>query len=84
MGAHISGGQVGGVAVENLNQTEARMRAYSALVAQDLARADPTNAEVETRLAAHQFIEVFNEPSQPVTTAASKALDNILLKVGAN
>ncbi|WP_085828571.1 urea ABC transporter permease subunit UrtB [Roseovarius gaetbuli] len=84
LGVHISEGRVGGVAVEDLNQPEARARAYAALVAQGLAEPDPTSAEIEAHLGAHQFVEIYKEPSQPVTTAASEALDKILLKVGMN
>lgn len=84
LGAHISEQEVGGVALEDLNQPEARARAYAVLVTQGLAKPDPTSAEIEAHLGAHQFVEIYNEPSQPVTSAASVALDKILLNVGMN
>lgn len=81
---HISDGKVGGIAVEDLNQPEARDRAYAALVSQGLARATPTGAEIEAQLAAHQIVEVYSEPSPVVTSAASEALEAILVNVGVN
>jgi urea transport system permease protein len=81
---HISDGEVGGIAIEELNQPEARDRAYAALVSQGLARATPTSAEIEAQLAAHQIVEIYSEPSPVVTSAASEALEVILMNVGVN
>ncbi len=77
LAAHIDGGKVGGVPIAQLNTDEARARAYAALVATEMAPAQITEAEVTQSLNDHIFAEIYQEPSQAITTAAEAALTSI-------
>lgn len=81
---HIIEGKVGGIDVMLLDKPDQRARAYVGLVAQGVAKAAPTLPEIKAAVAQHSFVEIYNEPSKPVTTAAAIAMEGIDLKVGAN
>ncbi len=84
LGANIVDGKVGGIAIGRLGETEARAQAYAALVKAGLATATPTESEMDAALNAHQFVEIYAEPSAAVTTAAQAALGTIATRVGVN
>lgn len=81
---HITDGKVGGINVMLLDQPDARARAYAGLVAKGLVKAAPTVPEIKSAVASHSFVELYREPSKPVTTAAAAAMQHIDLRVGAN
>jgi urea transport system permease protein len=84
LAANIDGGKVGGVPVAQLNTDEARARAYAALAAAGVAPPAPSPADIEASLAAHTFVDVYDEPAKAVTDAAVEALKSIELRVGMN
>lgn len=84
LAANIVDGRVGGIPTAQLSGEDAREQAYAALVGQDLAPPHPTEQEVTAALAAHQFAELYAEPSAAVTTAAEAALSDIAVNVGLN
>ncbi len=84
LAANIDAGSVAGVAVAQLGSEAARGRAYAALVAADKAAPMLSEEEVGALLDAHQFAEIYREPSAAVTTAASKVLTRIEMRVGLN
>ena len=75
--ANITNGQVGGIAVADLNTQSARDRAYTALETAGTVATAATNDEATAALAAHQFYEVYAEQDATVTTAAKAALTAI-------
>ncbi|OYX43905.1 MAG: urea ABC transporter permease subunit UrtB [Rhodobacterales bacterium 32-67-9] len=81
--AHIEGGRVGGVAVEDLGSDAARLFAYAALA--DAGVVPPTLApnEQDAALAAHVFYEEYVEPDPAISDAAGDALRAIETRVGA-
>ena len=81
---HIIEGKVGDIDVMLLDQPNQRALAYAGLVAQGLAKAAPTLPEIKAAVEQHSFVEIYNEPSMPVTAAATVAMEGIGLKVGAN
>jgi urea transport system permease protein len=81
---HIDEGRVGGVPLVSLNDPEARRTAYAGLAAAGLVAPDPTEADISRALDAHQFVSLYSEPSEAVTTAAQAALDSIAIRVGVN
>lgn len=83
LGAHLVDGMVGGVALADLAQQEARDRAYTALETAGTVPTAATEAEVTAALAAHSFVEIYAEPDAQVTAAAKAALAGIAIKVGA-
>ncbi|MDO9524070.1 MAG: urea ABC transporter permease subunit UrtB [Gemmobacter sp.] len=81
--ANLHDGQVGGVALADLNTEPARARAYNALEAAGAVPPAATDDEVDAALKAHRFYETYAEPDAAVTTASLAALDGIGTKVGA-
>ncbi len=79
--ANIVDGQVGGVAVADLNSQANRDRAYTALEQAGTVPTAATNDEAATALATHSFYEVYVEPDATVTQAARAALTQIDRKV---
>ncbi|CUH65222.1 LIV-I protein H [Thalassovita gelatinovora] len=77
-------GMVGGVPVAELNTQAARERAYAGLVTAGVVAAAVTDAEAAKAVRAHRFVDVYDEPSQAVTDAASATLDAIETKVALN
>ncbi len=84
LSSNIEGGTVGGVPVAQLNSDAARDRAYAELVEAGKAAPKLSEEEVGALLAAHQFAEIYREPSTAVTDAAQKALARIETMVGLN
>jgi urea transport system permease protein len=81
--ANIADGAVGGIKLADLNTPAARDTAYNALEAAGTVPAAATDAEVTAAVAAHQFYDLYSEPDQAVTTAATAALSRIEFKLGA-
>jgi urea transport system permease protein len=72
--ANIEAGRVGGIPVAQLGTQAKRDAAYDALVAADLAAPRITAEDIAASLASYQFLEIYQEPSQAVTEAATAAL----------
>ncbi len=80
---NIVAGRVGGVPVAELSGQAARDRAYSALEAAGTVPTAATADEIAAALDAHPIREVYAEADPAVTTAATRALAAIAVKVGA-
>jgi len=80
--AHVTGNEVAGVRVHTLRTEEARRAAYDILAAQGLVPMVPTEADRLAAVQAHVFHEVYDEPSQVVTSAALETLASINTRVG--
>ena len=72
--AHIDGGRIAGYPVAQLFTEAARNRAYDALAERDLAAPRVTQSDIDASLASYRFFDVYEEPSQAVTNAATAAL----------
>ncbi len=72
--ANIEAGRVGSFPIAQLGTQAKRDAAYDALVAADLAAPRITADDIAASLASHQFLEIYQEPSQAVTEAATAAL----------
>ncbi|WP_225026773.1 urea ABC transporter permease subunit UrtB [Xinfangfangia pollutisoli] len=83
LAAHIAEGKVGGVPVADLSSQAARDRAYTALEQAGTVPTAATDDEVTAALAANPVYEIYAEPDPAVTAAATRALHEIGLKVGA-
>ncbi len=81
--ANLVDGRVGGVPLATLGDPETRARAYDALAADGLVPSRVEETDVKTALAAHDFFDVYAEPSAAVTDAARAAITSIGLRVGA-
>lgn len=79
---HIVNGAVAGVPVAELATEEGRDRAYSALEAQGTVPAAASEAEVDQALARYQFLDLYAEPDQSVTSAAQAAMKRSELELG--
>lgn len=73
LAANIVDGHVGGVPVGQLNDPEARDRAYEALERAGTVPAAATEAEAQETLAATRFFDIYAEPDAAVTDAARAA-----------
>jgi urea transport system permease protein len=84
LAANITEGRVGGVPLAQLSDPEARNRAYDALAADGTVppRMDPAGREA--LIAAHRFLDIYDEPSAALTDAAEQALAAIETRVGVN
>ncbi len=82
--ANIVDGQVAEVPTHRLNDTSLRETAYANLAERGIVPPLVTEAQVDTALAAHTFVQVFADPSPAVTTAATAALESISYRVGVN
>ena len=81
---YIAGGVGGGVQVAELRTQGARERAYAGLGKAGTVTAAITDAEAAQAVRAHRFVDLYDEPSQAVTDAASATLDAIETKVALN
>ncbi|UYV36596.1 urea ABC transporter permease subunit UrtB [Rhodobacteraceae bacterium D3-12] len=81
---NITNGRVGGVPLAQLDDDANRHKAYVALVNAGQAQAFATEPEVRATLAAHSFFDSYAESSRTVTTAATKALADIDVKLALN
>nr|WP_232829394.1 urea ABC transporter permease subunit UrtB [Tropicimonas sp. IMCC34043] len=80
--SHIVDGRVGGVPVSELNDDNARDRAYATLAEAALVPPTATAAEVEQAIASHAFYDRYNETSVALTDAATATLHSVNTRVG--
>ena len=78
---NLNNGEVGGVALADLNTQAARDRAYTALEASGAVLPAATDDEVAEALNRFRIYEVYVEQNVAVTTAAEAALQRINAKV---
>ena len=81
--ANIVDGAVAGTPIAQLDTQSARNAAYTALEVAGTVPVAATDEEVTQAVTAHRFAEVFSEPDQAVTSAATKALQAIETKLAA-
>jgi urea transport system permease protein len=81
--ANIVDGSVGGIPVADLTTQAARDRAYTALEVSGAVPVAATDDEATAALASHRFFEIYEEPDQAVTSAATATLASIDRKVAA-
>jgi len=82
--ANIVDGKVGDFNVGTLGSDAAREAAYVTLAAAGKVPPLVSQTEIEAALNSHTFLSIFNEPSKPVTDAASATLGSINTAVGIN
>jgi urea transport system permease protein len=82
--ANIVDGKVGGILVAELNNQEARDRAYQVLAAAGTVPAWNVDFSEADAVKSTGFAEVYNEPSKAVTDAAEVTLKTIDRAVGLN
>jgi urea transport system permease protein len=75
--ANIAGGKVGGFPLARMNSEADREAAYEVLAAEGKVQPAATTEELAAALAAHQFYEVYAEPSAAVTDAARETMRSI-------
>ena len=73
--ANVTGGQVAGIPLHQLDNDETRLAAYARLQDQGLVPALVDDSAIDAALAAHVFFDVYLEPDAAVTDAARAALD---------
>jgi urea transport system permease protein len=81
--ANREAGRVGGVPLGALGDPAVRARVYDALAARGTVPPRVEDGDVEAALGAHDFFDVYAEPSSAVTDAARAAITSIGLRVGA-
>ena len=81
---NIEGGAVAGIEVAALDSEAARDLAYAELARLGAVEPLATEAEVDTRLAAHSFVERYTAASPPIVAAALETLGTIDRVVGLN
>jgi urea transport system permease protein len=81
---HIEGGSVGGVPLVQLDQEAARLRAYEALAHAGTVPALITANDMARALEDVRIVEVYDDPSAAVTSAADAALKSIEAKLALN
>lgn len=79
--AHIDGGFSGGVPLAQFDDVANRIRAYNTLVESGDAPALVTDAGIDAALAAHVFLDVYEEVDTAVTDAAGTALNSVEIRV---
>ena len=72
--ANIAGGFIAGIPIAQLSTEAARDKAYDALVERGQATPRVTASDIDASLAKVRFFDVYDEPSQAVTDAATAAL----------
>lgn len=82
--ANVVDGKVGGILVAELNNQEARDRAYQVLAAAGTVPAWNVDFSEANAVKSTGFAEVYNEPSKAVTDAAEVTLKTIDRAVGLN
>ncbi|MEM8741004.1 MAG: urea ABC transporter permease subunit UrtB [Pseudomonadota bacterium] len=82
--ANIADGQVGGVALAELDSEAARDLAYAALARAGLAPPSAAPGDIDTALAAHVFFERFVGAPPQVAQAAARVLAGIETQVALN
>jgi urea transport system permease protein len=75
--ANLQDGAVGGIAVADLSNQEARDRAYAALEVAGTVPQAMTDAEAKLAVNDFHFYDVYTEADPAVTTAAARALKKI-------
>ena len=84
LSAHVADGQVGGVALADLGDPAMRQMAYDALAQAGAVPPRVSKTQRDATLGTYVFYDAYDEPSKPVTDAASKTLREIETLVGVN
>ena len=81
---HINNGNLDNFAASELNTINSRLEAFEFLVQKGFVFGNPTEPEILKTLERYKFVEVYDEKSSAVTSAAKKTLEDLSNKVAVN
>ena len=81
---HINNGNLDNFAASELNTINSRLEALEFLVQKGFVSSNPTEQEIRKTLKRYKFVEIYDEKSSAVTSAAKKILEDLSNKVAVN
>ena len=81
---HINNGNLDNFAASELNTINSRLEALEFLVQKGFVFSNPTEQEIQETLERYKFVEIYDEKSSAVTSAAKKILEDLSNKVAVN
>ena len=81
---HINNGNLDNFAASELNTINSRLEALEFLVQKGFVFSNPTEQEIRTTLERYKFVQIYDEKSSAVTSAAKKTLEDLSNKVAVN
>ena len=81
---HINNGNLDNFAASELNTINSRLEALEFLVQKGFVSSNPTEQEIQKTLERYKFVEIYDEKSSAVTSAAKKTLEDLSNKVAVN
>jgi len=81
---HINNGNLDNFAASELNTINSRLEALEFLVQKGFVLSNPTEQEIQETLERYKFVEIYDEKSSAVTSAAKKTLEDLSNKVAVN
>ena len=81
---HINNGNLDNFAASELNTINSRLEALEFLVQKGFVFSNPTEQEIQETLKRYKFVEIYDEKSSAVTSAAKKTLEDLSNKVAVN
>ena len=81
---HINNGNLDNFAASELNTINSRLKALEFLVQKGFVFSNPTEQEIQETLERYKFVEIYDEKSSAVTSAAKKTLEDLSNKVAVN
>ena len=81
---HINNGNLDNFAASELNTINSRLEALEFLVQKGFVFSNPTEQEIQETLERYKFVEIYDEKSSAVTSAAKKTLEDLSNKVAVN
>ena len=81
---HINNGNLDNFAASELNTINSRLEALEFLVQKGFVSSNPTEQEIRKTLERYKFVEIYDEKSSAVTSAAKKTLEDLSNKVAVN
>lgn len=81
---HVNNGNLDNFAASELNTINSRLEALEFLVQKGFVFSNPTEQEIRTTLERYKFVQIYDEKSSAVTSAAKKTLEDLSNKVALN
>ena len=81
---HINNGNLDNFAASELNTINSRLEALEFLVQKGFVFSNPTKQEIRKTLERYKFVQIYDEKSSAVTSAAKKTLEDLSNKVAVN
>ena len=81
---HINNGNLDDFAASELNTINSRLEAHEFLVQKGFVFSNPTEQEIRKTLERYKFVQIYDEKSSAVTSAAKKTLEDLSNKVAVN